>query len=239
MKIVGFAQLHEELRKGNLLHWLASMEAACDFIYVWDQGSRDGSLEVYRQHPKLVVVEHPRNDFNREMVCKAQLLEKLQAEHSDADWIFWMDGDTVLERGGPARLRNAALTFSADIGILGHYNLWRGHTHYRVDSLFHELHTIGVYALWRNRPGLHFPRRDGLHHFQYPLPPGIDEYRFPLPITTERVGVDLVHLGFTTDAQIHARNPPARFFAPPVLMPFDLDRLPEGITPRASEGRLP
>ena len=69
MKIIGFTQLHNELSKGNLKNWFRSLEF-CDYIYIYDQASTDGSLDYYKTHKNTVVIESPTNDFEREIACK-------------------------------------------------------------------------------------------------------------------------------------------------------------------------
>jgi len=193
MKIVGFGQLRNELSKGNLENWFKSMEF-CDEIYIYDQDSDDGSKEHYKRQNNVYVIESPVNDFIKEMKCKAVLLKKLLKEQSDVDWIFWMDGDTILD----GRLtREKIIKIMKEYGeydglILGHLNLWRSDTFYRVDNLFHWLHNKGVCAFWRNNGKLVFDASEGLHRYQFP--DGIDQgYRIPY---------HLIHRGFATDDQI-------------------------------------
>ena len=97
MKIIGFSQLRNELSKGNLENWFKSM-GMCEYVYIFDQASDDGSHDVYEQHDNVVLIQSEENLFRQEILCKKQLLEKLLLEHPDTDWIFWMDGDTVLDQ---------------------------------------------------------------------------------------------------------------------------------------------
>ena len=204
VKIVGFAQLRNELSKGNLKNWFKSMEF-CDFIYIFDQASDDGSLEEYDKHENVVVVKSPTNRFQDEITCKGELLRKLLDEHPDTDWVFWMDGDTLLDN---------RLTRNNNVGVfdmiaraergeygefvtgieLGHYNLWRSRRHYRVDNLYHGLDESQVCAFWKNDGTLHFPTGEtGLHTDQVPR-----------GAWTCRASTDfkLVHYGFATEDQI-------------------------------------
>lgn len=198
VKIVAFAQLHEEQRKGNLENWYRSV-AGCDHVYVFDQGSRDGSLDVYARDRRTVVVANPVNAFERELECKAVLLERLLADHPDADWVFWLDGDTIVDGrlladGARAFRELCRRGIAHGVGgyDFGHYNLWRSDTHFRLDSDYHSLHAAGVCALWRNNGRLQFPRRPGLHVTT--VPDGLGPRC--------RVPFSLVHRGFATDAQI-------------------------------------
>tara|TARA_R110002012_G_scaffold156060_1_gene316911 strand:+ start:8797 stop:9570 length:774 start_codon:yes stop_codon:yes gene_type:complete len=201
MKIVGFTQLRNELSKGNLENWFKCMEF-CDYIYIYDQASDDGSLEFYKNYSNAVVIESSVNDFDKEISCKKQLLEKLLNEHPDTDWIFWMDGDTLLDgrllRNEAQEIKmmlNAASSQGIDILTLGHYNLWRSDIFYRVDTDYDWLHNNGVKAFWRNNGDLSFPDNSGLHQPQHPL--GLK--------TEARVDRNLIHRGFATEQQILTR----------------------------------
>lgn len=197
MKIIGFSQLHNEQEKGNLTNWFRCMNKICDHIYIYDQASDDGSDEIYKSEPKARVIFSETNDFKNEIKCKSMLLKTLLEEHPDVDWIFWMDGDTVIEKKGLSR-RNveSMLKFyedkNADGLRLGHYNLWRSKQFYRVDDSYHSIHDRGVLAFWKNNGKLKFPLKEGLHHQQFP--DGIDN---PL-----RANLSLIHMGFSTDFQI-------------------------------------
>lgn len=199
MKIIGFAQLRNELEKGNLINWFKSM-TVCDYIYIFDQDSIDGSKEYYKKFDNTVVLESPINDFANEIKCKDKLLERLLKDHPDVDWIFWMDGDTILD-GRLQRENNSVLkdiledhSEKNDIDAIafGHLNLWRSDTFYRIDSLFHWLNDRGVCAIWKNNGNLKFNPIGGLHREQYPN--GIEK-----GVTFD---YSLIHRGFSTDEQI-------------------------------------
>ena len=131
MKIIGFSQLRNELEKGNLENWFKCM-SVCDYIYIFDQNSTDGSQDFYKTIPNTVVVESNKNRFNEEISCKSELLNKILKDHPDVDWIFWMDGDTLLDN---RLLENNGKRFKemcrqgtferVDAFLFGHYNLWK------------------------------------------------------------------------------------------------------------------
>jgi hypothetical protein len=198
MKIIGFSQLRNELSNGNLENWFRCM-SFCDYIYIYDQASTDGSQEYYKKHENTVVVQSPVNDFKKEISCKKQLLEKLLADHPDVDWIFWIDGDTILDgrlmKDNYKELHgilNQASKQEIDAILLGHHNLWRSSVYYRVDSDYDWLHNNGVCAFWRNNGILKYPDNAGLHQQQFPF--GLNK--------KIRIDRDLIHRGFATDEQI-------------------------------------
>jgi hypothetical protein len=219
MKIVGFAQHRNELSKGNLYNWLKCMESVCEQIYVYDQASDDGSIEILRNHPKVTLIESPVNDFSNESSCKRELLQKLLLDHPDTDWVFWMDCDTLLGddllKNGGAELVNVlvqANNSGEELLSLGHYNLWRSDRYYRVDSQYHWLYGNGVCALWKNNGKLHFPNEKGLHGKTYP-----DGLKPP-----HRINHSLIHRGFATDYQITTKY---HLYKSHGQKGFDLERL--------------
>jgi len=196
MKIIAFAQLRNELSNGNLENWFNST-AFCDYRYIYDQNSDDGSKEFYKKHPNTVVIESPTNDFTKELICKNILLKKLLSEHPDTDWIFWLDGDTVLD--GRLCANNGELFKSLceqhkdqDCIRIGHFNLWRSDTYTRLDSSFDWFNESGRYAVWKNNGRLCFDDLARLHRSQYPN--GLN--------SSIRIPYFLIHKGFATDAQI-------------------------------------
>ena len=69
MKIIGFSQLRNELSKGNLENWFQCM-GVCDYIYIFDQASDDGSHDIYAQHDNVVLVQSEENRFHEEILCE-------------------------------------------------------------------------------------------------------------------------------------------------------------------------
>jgi hypothetical protein len=198
MKIIGFTQIRNELSKGNLHNWLKQMFEFCEYVYIYDQNSDDGSKEVYKNHPNLIVVESEINDFKNEIFCKNILLEKLLNEHPDTDFIFWLDGDSLIDdnllKDNNLILNSIlenAIKNNVDGILMEHYNLWRSDIYYRVDSNYHDL-SSGVCAIWRNNGNLHYHKVSGLHQQQ-----------FPNGMTKKiKIPFGIIHRGFATDYQI-------------------------------------
>jgi hypothetical protein len=171
----------------------------CDLIYVYDQGSDDGSLDILRKNPKVRLIESPYNDFSNENVCKRALLKKLLEENPDTSWILWMDCDyllsnNVLENGFSKffDIIKEAEADGSEALAFGHYNLWRSDLFFRTDDNYHASHEGGRISLWKNNGKLEFLPLTGLH--KSPLPQGLGKYK--------RVDCSLIHRGFATDYQI-------------------------------------
>jgi len=197
MKIIAFTQLRNELSNGNLENWFKQMEV-CDYIYIFDQNSDDGSKEYYKKFDNCTVIESPTNRFKEELICKNELLKILLADHPDVDWILWIDGDLMLDgrllKDNGKELRDLCLKGSQDnIDALffDHFNLWRSDTYFRIDDQYHSM--SGAWCpLWRNTGKLSFPKKVGLHQKQYP-----QEIK-----RAARVNYGVIHRGFATDYQI-------------------------------------
>jgi len=200
LKIVAFAQLHNELKKQNLLNWFMCVSSFCDYIYIYDQNSNDESRFLYEKFNAKVIYSES-NNFSNEILCKQQLLDLIKFEIPDFDWIFWMDGDTILEKKLVEKngelLKQICKKFINYDGIsFGHLNLWRSDKYYRVDDQYDWLDKNGVVALWKNNGKLTFePVLNKLHLTQYPN--GVEKI--------VKVDFKLIHRGFATDSQIIER----------------------------------
>jgi len=202
MKVIGFAQLRDELYKGNLENWFKCMTAICDYIYIYDQNSTDGSLEYYSRFDNTTVIKSPTNRFKEEMVCKNELLDLIKKDHPDSDWIFALDGDTLIDgrllrnNGGVfKKLCASLLNENYDAYLFGHKNLWRSDTYWRYDNSYDAVDADGVIPLWRFRSDIHFQSKAGLHISASPI--SIK--------TSRRLDYTLVHRGFSTDQQVMDR----------------------------------
>lgn len=202
MKIIGFAQLRNELEKGNLENWFKCMLPICDFIYIYDQNSVDGSLDYYSKFNNTVVIKSNTNRFKEEIICKGDLLEKIKAEHLDTDWLFWMDGDTLLDgrllKNNGKDFKDLCESLKNDEYqgyLFGHKNLWRSDVYWRYDSDYDWLDSNGVCSLWKFTKDIFFAKTSGLHNREYPS--NINHVKM-LPFK-------LIHRGFSTDEQIIVR----------------------------------
>jgi hypothetical protein len=194
VNIIGFAQLRNELSKNNLINWFKSMNTICDKIYIYDQNSTDGSLDFYKNFDNVHVITSNINNFSNEILCKQELLQLLQDNEGYDNWIFWMDGDTILEKNAnKINIKNMILKQQESFIKFRHYNLWRSETYYRLDQGFHNFWHKGVVCLWKNSINLQFDLTPGLHKKQYP---GQKNFLNDNSIMKE---VSFIHRGFIRD----------------------------------------
>lgn len=214
-KIIGFSQLRNERANGNLDNWARQMSEICHEVYIVDQASEDSSFEIYKKYDFNVIFE-PENNFDKENIYKQKLLDWVLLDHPDADWIFWMDGDTLLDnRLLTGDNLNRLLTKNEDCdGVsLDHKNLWRSDIYYRLDNKYNILGDFGVCCFWKIKPGLKFDSSSGLHKLTYP------KTILDIAHTHEFC---LIHRGFATDFSIIKKYRNYKEFG---MVGYELNRL--------------
>lgn len=199
MKIIGFGMLRNELKNNNLENWFKCMEI-CDYIYIFDQNSDDGSKEYYKKFDNCIVIKSPTNRFEETVFCKQELLEKALSDHPDTNWIFWIDGDTILDgrllKNNGRPIKSLLNSLDKYDGLrLGHLNLWRSDTWYREDDLYDYFDKVGRVPFWKNNGKLKFDLVHGIHVNQNEMPMGVDNI-------FDAKNYKLIHRGFATDHSI-------------------------------------
>lgn len=116
---------------------LRRLRSLVDAIYIVDNGSIDGSHEVYERFSDIIkyVRYHPRNIPFDDCRDRKILLEEVKKD--SMDWVICIDGDEVYEDA----MDDYVKTFCATHSPLDHYalkfhyiNLWRGRMRYRIDK---------------------------------------------------------------------------------------------------------
>lgn len=201
MKIVGFLQNYNNVDNGFLSQCLYSMRRICDEIVVYDDGSSEDVLPIY-EHFGCVTLYSPRNEFQRELYHKQELLSV--AMRMAPDWICWFDTDAILGRHWEDRDRTVeTLEQTESQGIvllhLHNLNLWRSDKYYRTDNSFNDL-WHGVF--WKNTGQLHYRPVGKLHQKQFPHFYHNDG---EIQTVTSKFPDDsgkLIHFGFASDDEI-------------------------------------
>lgn len=167
--LCGFLKVRNERLRGpnNLDRVLTNLKQYCDTIVVCDDASVDGTREVLQdQIPEanLILVPPMQQDFRHELRWKQQMLDRVRA--IDPEWVFWLDGDEVLDANGTANLQDFCASRAAfqPGWRFPEVNLWNPGWA-RTDSLFDE----GAFIrLWQWHEGLSFAIVDDTHHHQFP-----------------------------------------------------------------------
>lgn len=188
MKLIGILMAYNELKSGNLIPCLKSMQRYCDEIVVYDDGSNDGSLSVYGDYGcHTIVGQH--NDFKSELKHKQQQLDL--CKKLGATWIFRIDADEILdEQGASGGLRSFIESKRNPSYAFHTTNLWRSPCFYRLDNSYND---VIFNRLWHCTSDLHFDVKTGLHLTNYPVGATDNEGFAPF---------EILHYGFASDKAI-------------------------------------
>ena len=107
----------------------------CERALVFDDHSTDATPEICRAlGDRVTIIRSPFEELD-EARDKNYLLRELIAVTSD--WVLWIDGDEVLERNGPDKIRRAV---AVDGGVASYAlriaYLWDGPDQVRVDGVY-------------------------------------------------------------------------------------------------------
>lgn len=187
-KIVGIAQVYNELRKGNLERFVKYVMPLVDALVVYDDASTDGSYEYMPNHTPHVI-RGTRNDFTDEVSHKQTLLD--HALKLEPDFILWLDADEVLSRNAESRLQELCahcMENGLDGMSIHELNLWRSYSWRRVDNAYDDGWFV---RLWRVTRGMSFTQAaPGLHQAHYP--PSIQKIE-------RATDVQVIHYGFASE----------------------------------------
>jgi hypothetical protein len=196
MKLVGFAQIYNELEKDNLPRFMDSVDRYCDALVIYNDASTDGGMDWIRENypsgagrlKQIEIIEGEKNNFSNEIAHKQIMLDK--CNEIGADWIFWLDADEVIEpRGETGDIRKLCEAGFCDAYGFREVNLWRSSSFYRLDNAYND----GEFCrLWKNNGKLFYDDRPGLHQRQYP--DGIGEI-----VTSD---IKVIHYCFSSDGRI-------------------------------------
>ena len=195
MRIVGFLQVRNELRSGHLERFLAANAPLLDRLYVYDDGSDDGTADFLEERD-AVVIRGTRPQFGREQYNRRSLLRRVLEDIDQDDFILWLDADEVLYASRPEleQVCHRLLSEGYDAATLPHINLWRSPDFLRSDDGFDALKPVRI---WRNNGQLAFDPSPGLHRPMYPD---------GLGAILDAHGPAVVHYGFASDAWILAKH---------------------------------
>lgn len=101
MKIIGLLRVKNEARW--IREVVESLLPVCESVLVMDDHSTDDTAAICQSVPNVMVLPSPFDDLN-EARDKGWLLEQAQA--FNPDWVVFIDGDEVLEKEGPDKIRS-------------------------------------------------------------------------------------------------------------------------------------
>jgi glycosyltransferase involved in cell wall biosynthesis len=169
--IAGFLKIRNGILRGDLYRVILNMEQFCDELFVCDDASYDGTkewLQEYLPPSNLICVPPEEWDFKNELYWKEQLLQLIH-KNGPFQYLWWQDGDEVLDARGTAGIRDLCKKHIGHNDIQGwrfHYTqFWRNTSYARTDDQFDDGYFI---KLWRYDPQLTFAVTAGTHHQQFP-----------------------------------------------------------------------
>ena len=128
----------------------------CECAYIFDDHSTDDTVAICRSfRDKVTVFPSPFEGLD-EARDKNYLLEHII--EADPEWVLWIDGDEVLEKRGPKRIRAAAgRAGNITIYSLRIAYLWNDPHHVRVDGIYGRFYRPSLFKM-RGQPSnnLHF-----------------------------------------------------------------------------------
>lgn len=191
MKLIAMIQVYNEVTNGNLARCLESVSQYCDAIQVYDDGSTDDPDDLYTLYDCDVIWANENlNDFKNELAHKQYQLDR--CKYMEADWIWRIDADEVIEQVGEQGGVRALCEFNdKDSWAFHMVNLWRNPAYHRIDNSFND---VVFNRLWRvPDEGLHFKIMEGLHQTNYPIG-ATDNEGF--------TDLEVLHYGFASDEAI-------------------------------------
>jgi glycosyltransferase involved in cell wall biosynthesis len=133
------------LRIRNEARWIerviSSILPLCDKVFVMDDHSTDGTADICRSIPNVLVEKSPFEGL-QEARDKNWLLERVIAERPE--WIIAIDGDEMLAPSGIETLREAMQGQYPCLSLRVLY-LWDREDQVRVDGVYGDFHRESVF----------------------------------------------------------------------------------------------
>jgi glycosyltransferase involved in cell wall biosynthesis len=151
MKLI--AQLRVKNQIFTITECLVKLSDLVDEIVIVDNGSTDGTLKVYKNFPKVKLIEHTIGfDEGRDKRLAHDLAKSL-----NPDWILWMDGDEIFEEStSRQQLETYMKNPRIDVVQFRMFNFWKSKEFYRVDGLWRRYTAHPQRQMWRNIQSAYF-----------------------------------------------------------------------------------
>lgn len=150
MKLVAILRIKDQILTIN--DCFLKLSEIVDEIVVLDNGSTDGTLEVYSQFPKVITILHTVGfDEGRDKIL---LLE--EAKKRNPDWILWIDADEIFENHFTREVAEAYMNSNYNRIVFRMCNFWLSHTQCRYDSEYYLYTLHPQRSMWRNVDSAYF-----------------------------------------------------------------------------------
>ena len=150
MKLIAIMRVKDEI--GLIRESLARLSQLADEIVILDNGSTDGTQDVYREFPKVVQVLQTEG-FN-EGRDKIMLLEAAKARQPD--WLIFLDADEIFEKHLSRSDLDRYMKMKRERIDFRFCHFWLDREHYRVGRKFFLYSLQPLRCLWRNSERAYF-----------------------------------------------------------------------------------
>ena len=132
---------------------LSKLEELVDEIVIVDNGSTDGTLNVYKECEKIVAIENTKGFNEGRDKCLAHDLAKTR----NPDWILWIDADEVFENMASRESFESYIS-NPNLNLVKFrlFHFWRSKHKYRVDDIWKKYTSAPQRQMWRNIPSAYF-----------------------------------------------------------------------------------
>lgn len=186
MKLVAMLRVKNEMPV--IAACLTKLSELADEIVVLDNGSTDGTLELYPSFPKIVAVLKTEGYHDG----RDKYLLLLKAKERNPDWIIWTDGDEVFEDACTRKVMEQYMRSRYNRIRFRMYTFWLNEKSFRIDGTF-LLYTLEPQrSMWRNAPEAYFSNKKmhpgdirGIRGASFISPFRIKHYGYP---THEKIG---------------------------------------------------
>lgn len=187
MKLVAILRVKNEMP--IIAACLTKLSELADEIIVLDNGSTDGTLQLYPSFKKIVAIL--KTEGYHEGRDKCLLL--LKAKERNPDWLLWTDGDEVFETACTRKNMERYMRSRYDRIRFRMCTFWMNERKFRIDGKL-LLHTLEPQrSMWRNNSHAYFSNKKmhsgdirGIRGATYISPFRIKHYGYPTQEKIER-----------------------------------------------------
>lgn len=156
MKLVAILRIKNEI---DLIHEaLEKLSSLADEIIIVDNGSTDGTLEAYKDYPKVIeVIETSGFNEGRDKIILLESAKKRQP-----DWILFLDADEIFENNFTRSEIEQYMRSKYDRINFRMCHFWLDKKHCRFDRKYFLYSLQPLRCMWRNRSDVYF--RDEIIH---------------------------------------------------------------------------
>lgn len=150
MKLVTILRIKNQI--DTIDECITKLSDISDEIIVLDNGSTDGTLEVYAKYPAIVEILTTEG-FNE---GRDKIMLHEAAKLRNPDWIFWCDADEVFEENFTRAVAEEYMSSSHNRVAFRMCNFWLSRKNCRYDSEYYLYTLHPQRSMWRNMKSAYF-----------------------------------------------------------------------------------